>query len=111
MVGEVLPPAVDSVSIAVMNRLLFACLALPLSVFAQGGLPNQPYIYVEGTAETEKPADMVTLGFDLVGRNADLVKANQEASSESGKNSRVTERQEGCRERRDRDRCEIDGAL
>ncbi len=106
-----MPRDVDSVTIVGMKRLLFACLALPLSVFAQGGLPNQPYIYVVGTAETEKPADMVTLGFDLVGRNADLVKANQEVSSESGKNSRVTERQEGCRERLDRDICEIDGAL
>ena len=85
MVGEVLPPAVDSVSIAVMNRLLFAWLALPMTVLAEGGLPNQPYIYVEGRAEIEKPADMVTLRFDLVASNPDQAKANQEVQSKAVK--------------------------
>jgi len=47
-----------------MKLVLLACLCLPLSLFAQGGLPDKPYIYVEGKAEIEKPADMVTLRFD-----------------------------------------------
>lgn len=61
-----------------MRSFLFALLILPLSALAGDGLPNQPYIYVEGKAEIEKPADMVTLRFDLVARNADQAKANQE---------------------------------
>ncbi len=68
-----------------MKLLLLACLALPISVFAEGGLPNQPYIYVEGKAEIEKPADMVTLRFDLVARNADQTKANQEVQTKAVK--------------------------
>ncbi|MEY2558261.1 MAG: uncharacterized protein QOE34_1686 [Verrucomicrobiota bacterium] len=65
--------------------LLAACLALPASLFAEGGLPNQPYIYVEGKAEIEKPADMVTLRFDLVARNLDQPKANQEVQAKANK--------------------------
>ena len=68
-----------------MKRLLFACLALPLSLFAEGGLPNQPYIYVEGRAEVERSADMVTLRFDLVASNPDQAKANQEVQSKAVK--------------------------
>ncbi|MBA3762601.1 MAG: hypothetical protein M3505_01950 [Verrucomicrobiota bacterium] len=47
-----------------MKSVLLAWLALPLSVLAGSGLPDQPYIYVVGKAELEKPADMVTLRFD-----------------------------------------------
>src|SRR5438105_11975167 len=68
-----------------MNRLFFLLLALPISAYAQGGLPNQPYIYVEGKAEIEKPADMVTLRFDLVARNPDQGKANQEVQTKATK--------------------------
>jgi uncharacterized protein YggE len=69
-----------------MKKLvLLACASLPLSVFAQGGLPDKPYIYVEGKAEIEKPADMVTLRFDLVARNPDQPKANQEVQAKANK--------------------------
>lgn len=69
-----------------MKRLLLlACLGLPVSLLAEGGLPSQPYIYVEGKAEIEKPADMVTLRFDLVARNADQSKANQEVQAKAAK--------------------------
>jgi uncharacterized protein YggE len=61
------------------------CLALPISVLAQGGLPDKPYIYVEGKAEIEKPADMVTLRFDVVARNPDQAKANQEVQTKASK--------------------------
>src|SRR5438132_1566960 len=54
-----------------MKLFLFVLLTLPLSVFADGGLPTQPYIYVQGTAEIQKPADMVTLRFEVVARAAD----------------------------------------
>jgi hypothetical protein len=40
-----------------MKKLvLLACVSLPLSMFGQGGLPDKPYIYVEGKAEIERPA-------------------------------------------------------
>ena len=69
-----------------MKKLvLLACLSLPLPLFAQGGLPDKPYIYVEGKAETEKPADVAILRFDLVARNADQTKANQEVQSKANK--------------------------
>jgi uncharacterized protein YggE len=68
-----------------MKLFLFVLLSLPLSVLAEGGLPNQPYIYVEGKAEIEKPADMVTLRFDLVTHNADQAKANQEVQAKAAK--------------------------
>ena len=65
--------------------VLLALASLPLSVFAQGGLPDKPYIYVEGRAEIEKPADVVTLRFDLVARNPDQAKANQEVQAKAAK--------------------------
>jgi uncharacterized protein YggE len=69
-----------------MKRLiLLAFASLPSSVLAQGGLPDKPYIYVQGKAEIEKPADMVTLRFDVVGRNPDQSKANQEVQAKANK--------------------------
>lgn len=68
-----------------MKRILFLLLSFPISVLAEGGLPNQPYIYVEGNAEVQKAADMVTLRFDLVTRNVDQVKANQEVQTKAAK--------------------------
>jgi len=42
-----------------MKRFLFFSLIIcPISLFADGGLPDKPYIYVEGKAEIQKPADM-----------------------------------------------------
>jgi uncharacterized protein YggE len=68
-----------------MKLLLLLCLVLPTTVLAQGGLPSQPYLYVEGKAEIEKPADLVTLRFDLVARSADQAKANQEVQAKATK--------------------------
>ncbi len=68
-----------------MKRLLFVFLSLPISLFAEGGLPSQPYLYVEGKSEIERPADLVTLRFDLVARNADQAKANQEVQAKATK--------------------------
>src|SRR6266404_4337170 len=68
-----------------MKLVLLACVSLPLSLLAESGLPDKPYIYVEGSAEIEKPADMVTLRFDLVARNPDQNKANQEVQAKANK--------------------------
>jgi uncharacterized protein YggE len=69
-----------------MKRFLFLlCLSLPIRVFAEGGLPDKPYIYVEGNAEIQKPADFVTFRFDLVARALEQPKANQEVQSRANK--------------------------
>jgi uncharacterized protein YggE len=68
-----------------MKRFLFPLLILPISVFAEGGLPDKPYIYVEGKAEIKKPADIVTMRFDLVGRAPDQPKANADVQSKANK--------------------------
>ena len=69
-----------------MKKLvLLASVAFPLSLFAQGGLPDKPYVYVEGKAEIEKPADVVILRFGLLARNADQAKANQEVQTKATK--------------------------
>ena len=60
-----------------MKRLFFLFVAIPISIFAEGGLPDKPYIYVEGIAEIQKPADTVSLGFELVFRAPDQIKANE----------------------------------
>jgi uncharacterized protein YggE len=69
-----------------MKRFLFLFLAVfPTSVFAEGGLPDKPYIYVEGKAEIQKQADLAILTFDLVVRAADQTKANEQLQSDASK--------------------------
>jgi len=67
-----------------MKRFLFPFLILPIMLFAQG-LPDKPYIYVNGQAEVEKPADMMTLRFDLVGRAPEQPKANNDVQTKANK--------------------------
>jgi uncharacterized protein YggE len=69
----------------VMKLFLLALLSLPPSLLANDGLPTRPYIYVEGKAEIEKPADIVTLRFNVVGRAADQPKANQDVQAKANK--------------------------
>jgi uncharacterized protein YggE len=69
-----------------MKHFLFLLvLSLPASIFAEGGLPNQPYIYVEGKAEIQKSADIVTLRFSLVATNLDEAKANQQIQAKAAR--------------------------
>jgi uncharacterized protein YggE len=68
-----------------MKHFVLLLLAFPLSVLADGGLPNQPYIYVKATSGVEKPADLVVLRFDLVGRAPDQVKANADVQTRATK--------------------------
>jgi uncharacterized protein len=65
--------------------LLLSQMALPLSVFAEGGLPEKPYIYVKGTAEVQKPADVIICQFDLVATAPEQPKANEEVQSKANK--------------------------
>ena len=67
-------------------KIAFCTLALlPLPLLAQTGLPGQPYIYVQGKAEIQKPADMVILRFDVIGRAPTEPKANAEAQEKANK--------------------------
>jgi uncharacterized protein YggE len=68
-----------------MKRLLLMLVSLPWCVLADGGLPNQPYIYVEGRAEIERPADLVTLRFEIAGRNLEQAKANEQVQAHAAK--------------------------
>lgn len=61
--------------------ILFALGVLPLTVMADGGLPNQPYIYIEGKSGIEKAPDIITLHFLVKGRKVDQLKANEEAQA------------------------------
>ncbi|MEY2485618.1 MAG: uncharacterized protein QOH39_1266 [Verrucomicrobiota bacterium] len=68
-----------------MKLICLALLTFPICVFADGGLPNQPYMYVEGRTEFEKLADMVTIRFNVIARNADQAKANQQVQAQTTK--------------------------
>jgi uncharacterized protein YggE len=66
-----------------MKTLLLLLLIAPGIALAQGGLPSQPYIYVEGKPEIEKPADMVTFHFDVLARAVNEQKANAEVQAKA----------------------------
>src|SRR6266446_6328101 len=68
-----------------MKRLLFPVLLLPILAFAQGGLPVNPYIYVDGKAEIQKAADLVKISFDVVARASDVAKANAEVQAKAAR--------------------------
>lgn len=69
-----------------MKTFLLIVLALtPGLVFADAGLPDKPFIYVKGSAETEKPADTVILNFELIGRAPDRAKANDDVQTRASK--------------------------
>jgi uncharacterized protein len=66
-----------------MKLFCVALLACQVSLFAQSGIPNQPYIYVEGKAEIDKPADMVTFRFEVSSTNINSAAANKEAQAKA----------------------------
>jgi uncharacterized protein YggE len=74
-----------------MKTLVVCAFALvPLTVIAAEvttltGLPNQPFLYVEGTAKIEKAPDIISLDFNVEGRNAEQGKANQEVQAKAKK--------------------------
>jgi hypothetical protein len=69
-----------------MKRFLFFSLVLfPISVFAEGGLPDKPYIYVQGRVDLEKDPDMITIFCNVVAHNPDPAKANQEVQVKATK--------------------------
>ena len=84
---------INSNNLAAMKTVIVCAFALfPLAVVAAvtevaglAGLPNQPFLYVEGKAEIEKAPDLISLHFEISGRNADQGKANQEVQAKAKK--------------------------
>jgi uncharacterized protein YggE len=68
-----------------MKALLLALVGLPGILLDDGGLPGQPYLYVQGQGEIQRPSDLVTLRFDVVARNSDQTRANQEVQAKASK--------------------------
>jgi uncharacterized protein YggE len=71
-----------------MKMLLIIFFALtPTLLFAEAnaGLPDKPYIYVQGSAEAQKAPDIVTLNFDLIGHAPLRAKANDDVQSRAAK--------------------------
>jgi uncharacterized protein YggE len=69
-----------------MKRFLFFSLTIfPISLFAEGGLPDKPYIYVVGKAEVTKPADLIELYFNVVVRGPDEARVNQDLRGKANK--------------------------
>src|SRR4051812_44016080 len=66
-------------------RFLLLPLLLPLSVLADAGLPTVPYLYVEGRAEVEKPADMVTIRFQISVLDPEQATANKAVQAQARK--------------------------
>ena len=62
----------------------FILLYVVLSCLAWAdGLPNVPYLYVEGNAEVEKKADLVSLSFKLSATDAEVSKANSAVQTQA----------------------------
>jgi uncharacterized protein len=68
-----------------MKLIFLALLSFPFCLLAGDGLPNQPYVYVVGTAEISKPPDMATLQFNLIARDANQAKANRDVQTRANK--------------------------
>ena len=69
-----------------MNRFLpLSLLVVPIPLLAGDGMPDKPYIYIEGKAEVQKPPDIVTLRFELVARAPEQPKANQDVQARANK--------------------------
>jgi uncharacterized protein YggE len=67
-----------------MKSTVLAALCLPIVCLANG-LPSQPFIYVEGKGQIEKPAAFVDLNFKITIRGADQGKANEQVQAKAAK--------------------------
>ena len=69
-----------------MRRLLLLIyLWFPLCVFAEGGLPDRPYIYVEGVGKMQREADTVRLRFTLNSLDQKLNAATKKVQDKANK--------------------------
>ena len=66
-----------------MRSVLLFLLCLPLSAFADAGLPTAPYIYVQGHAEVKRAADKVNLRFEISALDPDQAKANEQVQAQA----------------------------
>ena len=67
-----------------MKILLPLLVAIASFAFADG-LPTVPYLYVQGSAEVEKKADMVSLRFKLSEVNKEVAAANKAVQAQAAK--------------------------
>ena len=67
-----------------MKILLPVLVAIASFAFADG-LPTVPYLYVQGSAEVEKKADMVSLRFKLSEVNKEVAAANKAVQAQAAK--------------------------
>jgi uncharacterized protein len=82
---------INSNNLAAMKTLVVcASVLFLLTVVTPGsevaglaGLPNQPFLYVQGKADIGKAPDLIALHFEISGRNADQGKANQEVQAKA----------------------------
>jgi uncharacterized protein len=87
---------ISSGSLAAMKLFILCTLALfsinPLTAFGAAaevegmiGLPNRPFLYVEGKATVERFPDIIALGFGISARDVDEGKANQAVQAKAKK--------------------------
>ena len=66
-------------------RILFPVFAVLTSLASADGLPTVPYLYVQGSAEVEKKADLVSLRFRLSETNKEVAAANKAVQAQAAK--------------------------
>ena len=66
-------------------RILLPVFAVLTSLAFADGLPTVPYLYVQGSAEVEKKADLVSLRFKLSETNKEVSAANKAVQAQAAK--------------------------
>lgn len=66
-------------------KFLLPTLAVLSSLAFADGLPTVPYLYVQGSAEVEKKADLVSLRFKLAETNKEVAVANKAVQAQAVK--------------------------
>ncbi len=67
----------------VISAFAFASLSFGAEVTTLTGLPNHPFLYVEGSVSVEKAPDMIHMSFEIEAHNPDQGKANEEVQAKA----------------------------
>ena len=73
------------ISMKIFMFILIALTPRLLLAEANAGLPDKPYIYVRGSADSKKQPDIVTLRFDVIGHAPERAKANDDVQMRAAK--------------------------
>ncbi|MDQ2868895.1 MAG: SIMPL domain-containing protein [Verrucomicrobiota bacterium] len=68
-----------------MKAFVFLAFLVPLNLLAGDGLPDKPYIYAEGSAQIEKPADIASIHFESLVTAANLSGAYEASQTKVSK--------------------------